>query len=304
MGLADRYKEDDFLFSAEVFAPFNNYSFDKFYSSVGSLKDLGLHFISITSHYSMKRRSATPVIAAKIRTEFGIDTLVHLTCRGKSPYDLEAELILNREIGNTNLMALLGDPLPKQYTLTDSSYSYALDLVKQIKSMNEGRYLPKSPTVFNPVSGIKTNFSIAVAGYPEKHPLAKTLRQDVKNLKKKIDAGASLILTQMIFDVKAYETFVLLAREEGINVPIVPGIMPITSVNWLDRITNDPLFANITLPVKIRKQLESAPNKINGGLEITIQLIQELYNCGAPGVHLYTLNKSDLTREIVQGIST
>lgn len=196
-------------------------------------------------------------------------------------------------------MALRGDPIPGErfFTPEEGGHQYSCELVEQITRMNHGQYLDDTLT-----EAVPTNFCIGVAGYPEKHYEAPNQACDIENLKKKVDAGANYIVTQMFFDNSKFFQFVDKCRAQGINVPIVPGLKPISTFKHLEML---PRTFSIDIPHELVKEIRSCKNnkEINQvGIEWCVAQSKELIAHGVPAVHYYTMGKSENIQEIVKQV--
>jgi len=275
MSIVDGYKRGGLKVSAEFFPPKN---YQRFFRQIEMIQDLGLHFVSVTSHAHIPRSAQTLTIAAIIREEYGLETFAHMTCRYKEPEQIDKELILHDLVGNKNLVALLGDRVDEG----KQRYKHADELVQQIRETGN-------------------NQTIAVAGYPEGYK-GKTPEEDISWLKQKIDLGADMVLLQMCFDPKIYGQYLQLAQEAGIDKPIVPGILPLTSEKFLDRILTEDRFGYPTIPQEYVDRLRSAEDIKAEGIQIAIEIILEMQELGAPGVHLYGMNSGQIIKDIVEGL--
>jgi len=246
------------LFSFELLPPVKGKSIDLIYKAIDPLMEFNPMNINITYHQQevvynqlangylekkvVRKRPGTVAISAAIKCRYGITVVPHLICGGFNMEDTEDALIDLHFLGIQNLLALRGDPPRGEKTFLPESkgHNHAVELVRQIMNMNKGIYLDKEL-----VNSTPTDFSVGVAGYPEKHFEAPNLSADLKYLKEKTDAGADYIVTQMFFDNRKYFDFVRLCRDGGINVPVIPGIKPITFLKDLNLL---PQTFHIDLP--------------------------------------------------------
>lgn len=246
-----------------------------------------------------RKRPGTVGICAAIRNHYDVDAVPHLICGGFNKDATEDALIDLHFLGIDNVLVLRGDPLKSEsrFTPEPDGHQYAVDLVHQVNAMNRGAYLEED--LKNPFS---TNFCIGVAGYPEKHFEAPNLKTDLKFLKQKIDAGGEYIVTQMFFDVASYKNFVNACREEGINVPIIPGIKPLTRKS---QITTIPRIFSVDIPEDLYDAMEKCKSSEDAqevGIEWTIQQCKELIEFGAPCIHFYTMGKPSVIQRIAREI--
>jgi methylenetetrahydrofolate reductase (NADPH) len=231
--------------------------------------------------------------------KYKIDTVPHIICGGFTKEDTENALIDLNFLGIDNVLALRGDNAKNEnvFSPENAGNSNSLDLIHQIKNMNNGIYIDEELTNAN-----VTNFCIGAAGYPEKHHDAPNMKTDLKFLKRKIETGAEFIVTQMFFDNQKYFDFVKKCRENDIHVPIIPGIKPLTTKNQLQLL---PKLFHIDLPDALTDEVEQAKNNEDVkkiGIEWCIQQCKELIDAKVPVLHFYTMGKSDATKLICSKI--
>lgn len=305
---------DKTLFSFEIIPPLKGKGIECLYEGIDPLMEFNPPFINVTYHreeffyknmgggllkkISIKKRPGTVGICAAIMNKYKIDAVPHLICGGFNVEETENALIDLQFLGVDNILALRGDPIKSEQVFTPNSggHAYAVDLIKQIRKMNEGKYLDDER------ENAPTDFCIGAAGYPEKHFEAMNLPSDMKYLKQKVDAGAEFIVTQMFFDNKKYFEFVEKCRNAGITVPIIPGLKPITT---LKHITFLPKFFNIDLPEDLSGELEKCKTNDDVhqvGVEWGIQQAKELMENNVPVLHFYTMNKSVAVKEIASAV--
>lgn len=305
----------DTLISFEILPPLKGKSIDSIWDHLDPLMEFKPAFINVTYHRSehmfkkradgsfdkveIRKRPGTVGICAAIMNHYKIDAVPHIICGGFSKEETENALIDLNFLGIDNVLVLRGDA-PKNETFFEahpSGHRYATELLQQVVNMNNGMYLEEDLQ-----GGIKTKFCIGVAGYPEKHFEAPNLQTDMNYLKKKVDGGADYIVTQMFFDNKKFFDFVAKCRENGINVPIIPGLKPLTSkkqLTVLPRIFHVDMpdeFANEVLKCKTDKEVEEV------GTEWLIQQSKELKAAGVPVLHYYTLGKPKVVHQVVSAI--
>jgi len=299
------------LFSLEILPPSTGESIQKLFDNIEPLMEFKPKFIDVTYHReeyvfkkmpnglleqkSIKKRPGTVSICAAIMHKFHVDTVPHIICGGFTKEETEYALIDLNFLGIDNVLALRGDSIKGQKSFEPShgGHQYASELVSQIHSMNKGIYL--SDELQNPTP---TKFCIGVAGYPEKHFEAPNLKTDMKYLKQKIANGADYIVTQMFFDNKKYFEFVEKCRAEGIDVPIIPGLKPITSKS---QIYNLPRNFFIDLPDDLIDAIENCRNDNdvkNVGIEWAINQSKELMKHNVPCLHFYSMGKSHAIQAI------
>ncbi|RZJ49957.1 MAG: methylenetetrahydrofolate reductase [NAD(P)H], partial [Chryseobacterium sp.] len=236
---------------------------------------------------SIRKRPGTVGICSAITNKYQIDTVPHIICGGFTVEETENALIDLSFLGIDNLLVIRGDAIKTESSFTpeQKGHTYALDLLKQVNDMNNGKYL------YDEVEDVQpTDFCVGVAGYPEKHFEAANLQSDLMYLKEKVDAGAKYIVTQMFFDNQKFYDFVKACREVGINVPIIPGLKPITTKQQL---VNLPKIFHIDIPedlaCEIRKcEKDSQVRQI--GVEWAIQQSKDLIKFGVPCLHYYTMS--------------
>ena len=248
---------------------------------------------------SIRKRPGTVGICASIMHRYGVDAVPHLICGGFTKEDTENALIDLNFLNINNVLALRGDKgkFEEKFTPEEGGHAYALDLVKQIADMNSGKYLDADIA-----EGVKTDFCIGIAGYPEKHYESPNLDADLQYVKKKVDAGANYIVTQMFFDNKKFFAYVDACRKIGINVPIVPGLKPITKRYQINSI---PRYFFIDMPPDLVNALEKAKNSEairEIGIEWSIAQSKELKAAGVPCLHYYTMGDVDTIRRIVEAV--
>ncbi len=303
------------LVSFEVLPPLKGGTMQDIFDILDPLMEYKPPFIDVTYHreeyiynrrdsgyyekIAIRKRPGTVGICASIMHRYGVDAVPHLICGGFSKEETENALIDLHFLGINNVLALRGDArqFETKFVPDPGGHKYALDLVKQIKDMNGGNYLDS-----NIESGAKTDFCIGVAGYPEKHFEAPNLDLDLSYLKQKVDAGAAYIVTQMFFDNSKYFSFVEACRERGINVPIIPGLKPITSKYQINSI---PRRFFVNMPDDLIKAIVGAKDKDavkEIGVEWTIHQSKELKEAGVPCLHYYTMGDTPTIKKIIDSI--
>lgn len=303
------------LFTIEILPPKKGEHLDKIIKDIEPLLKFNPAFIDVTYHREehdfveredgllekrvVKKRPGTLGTCATLLHKFGIDTIPHVLCGGFSKEETENLLIDLDFIGIDNLMALRGDAVKSEtyFTPNKDGHSYAQGLVEQIVDMNHGKYLDAH--LQNPIA---TQFEIGVAGYPEKHMESASPDQDLKYLKQKVDAGASYIVTQMFFDNQKYFDFVKRCRKSGINLPIIPGIKPLSTLRQLSMI---PHRFHIDLPNELvikAEQCKTNKEVRQLGIEWSIRQCHELKEFGVPALHFYSMGKSSNVASIVKEV--
>jgi methylenetetrahydrofolate reductase (NADPH) len=300
------------LFSFEILPPLKGTSIESIYNSLDPLMEFNPPFIDVTYHReeyvykkrkdgllerrSVRKRPGTVGICAAIMNKYNVDTVPHIICGGFNQEETENALIDLDFLGVDNVLVLRGDPIKSEtyFTPNEGGYSYASELLQQVNQMNKGIYLDDELK-----NSASTDFCIGVAGYPEKHFEASNMRSDIHFLKKKVEAGADYIVTQMFFDNQQYFDFVNLCRENDITIPIIPGLKPISTQKQLTLLPHrfhlnmpNPLVDEV-LKCKTNEQVRQV------GVEWAIQQTKELIEFGAPCIHFYTMGKSDNVQKIV-----
>jgi methylenetetrahydrofolate reductase (NADPH) len=275
------------LRSLEFFPPKDDAGMQALRDTALALKKLNPDFVSVTYGAGGSTRERTTQISAMLRGEFGLTAMPHLTCVGHSRAELVAIADSHYASGIRNIMALRGDP-PKgvaEFKPAPDGLSYANELVGLLKSRH-------------------AEFCLGVAGYPEKHPQAPSFETDLENLKRKVDAGAAFVTTQLFFDNAVFHHFVDRCRKAGIAVPIVPGIMPALSLNQVRRMTQ---LSGSVAPEKLTRRLEAAGDHADTvefiGIDWALTQIRDLLAHGAPGYHLYILNRAKAALALAAGLA-
>ncbi len=303
------------LISFEVLPPLKGGSMQAIFDTLDPLMEFKPPFIDVTYHReefiykkrdsgyyektSIRKRPGTVGICAAIMHRYGVDAVPHLICGGFTEEDTENALIDLNFLNINNVLALRGDArkFEGRFIPEEGGHEFAIDMVRQIVSMNEGKYLDT-----NIENGLKTDFCIGIAGYPEKHFESPNYELDLAYTKAKIEAGANYIVTQMFFDNKHYFKYVEACRAAGINVPIVPGLKPITKQYQLNSL---PRLFHTELPSQLVKEINNAKNaeaRRQVGIEWCAAQSKELKEAGAPCLHYYTMGDSDTIRSVVEQV--
>ena len=300
------------LFSFEILPPLKGISIQSIYTSLDPLMEFNPSFVDVTYHReefvykkradgllerrAVRKRPGTVGICAAIMNKYQVDTVPHIICGGFSKEETENALIDLDFLGIDNVLVLRGDPIKSEtyFSAEQDGHKYASELLGQVHEMNNGVYLDEDLK-----SSAPTNFCIGVAGYPEKHFEAPNMRSDIHFLKKKVEAGADYIVTQMFFDNQQYFDFVNLCRENDITIPIIPGIKPLSTKNQLTLLPQR-FHLNVPNPL-VDEVLKCKTNEAvrQVGVEWAIQQTKELIEFGAPCIHFYTMGKSDNVQKIV-----
>jgi methylenetetrahydrofolate reductase (NADPH) len=270
------------VFSFEFFPPKTEQGEQNLYAALAELRTLEPSFVSVTYGAGGSTRAKTIEIVKRIRDDYSLEAMAHFTCVGATVADLRATLDEMHDAGIDNVLALRGDPPAgqEQWVKTDGGLEYSRELVALIRDSYP--------------------FAIGAACFPETHIHACSPEQDVEYLAEKVAAGADFLITQLFFDNALYFDFIARARAAGIEVPIVPGILPITQIGQLERMTK---VCGASIPEGLRRELharEDSPEAvIDFGVAYATLQCAELLAAGAPGIHFYTLNRSPATRAIL-----
>jgi methylenetetrahydrofolate reductase (NADPH) len=273
------------VFSFEFFPPKTDEGERGLFAALDELRALEPAFVSVTYGAGGSTRDKTLDIVSRIKRDYDLEAMAHFTCVGATVDELRSTLDRMSELGIDNVLALRGDPPQGQedWVKTEGGLEYSSELVSLIAA--------------------DYPFSIGAACFPETHIHATSPEDDVRYLKEKVDAGARFLITQLYFDNAMYFEFVSRAREVGIDVPIVPGILPITNLQQLERITS---MCGASIPPGLLAQLQARADDPEAATQLgvayaTLQCAELLAN-GAPGIHFYTLNRSPATRAILAAL--
>ena len=299
--------------SFEILPPLKGKGINALWEHLDPLMEFNPAFINVTYHRSestfkrkndgnfekvdVRKRPGTVGICAAIMNRYKVDAVAHLICGGFNKQETEDALIDLNFLGIDNVLVLRGDA-PKNESSFEpepGGHKYAIDLLQQVTNMNNGIYLEED--LKNPV---KTNFCIGVAGYPEKHFEAPNMKTDLQFLKAKVDAGAEYVTTQMFFNNEKYFEFVKACREAGINVPIIPGLKPITTRKQLNIL---PRTFHVDIPEELSSEIIKSKTDAEVeaiGTEWLLKQSRELKAAGVPVVHFYTLGKPKVIANVVK----
>lgn len=317
MKIVDLFKNSKSpLFSFELLPPLKGHDINIINDAIEPLIEFDPAYINITYHQeeivykkhksgllekkTVRKRPGTVAISAAIKYKYkNILVVPHIICGGFSKEETENALIDLQFLGIKNLLVVRGDPekSQKHFTAECNGHEHSLDLVKQIVALNQGKYLDDDLLNSNP-----TDFSVGVAGYPEKHCEAPNMKSDLLFLKEKVDSGAQFIVTQMFYDNNKYFDFVKSCRDLGINVPIIPGIKPISVRS---HITNLPYTFHIDIPEELVKEVSKCKDNEQArqvGVEWAIKQCIELKKFGVPALHFFTMGKSDNIQKIAKAV--
>ncbi|HLI59273.1 MAG TPA: methylenetetrahydrofolate reductase [NAD(P)H] [Solirubrobacteraceae bacterium] len=273
------------VFSFEFFPPKTDAGERVLGQALESLRGLSPDFVSVTYGAGGSTRARTPELTKWIKNELGIEAMAHLTCVGASREELCELLDEMTAAGIENVLALRGDPPRGQteWTPHPDGLSYSTELVELIRESYD--------------------VCVGAACFPEVHPQAPDLAHDLRYLKRKVDCGVSFLITQLFFDTELYVRFVEEARAVGIEIPIIPGIMPVTNLRQLTTMTE---LCGASIPPPLREALEWRSHDPDAVLQLGVSYATlqcaELLAAGAPGIHFYTQNRSPATRAILSAL--
>jgi len=303
------------LFSFELLPPIKGQSIQGIFNTIDPLMEFNPPFIDVTylredyiykqhpngllEKIAYKKRPSTVATCAAIMNRYKVDAVPHLICGGFTKEETENALIDLQFLGIDNVLVLRGDARKSDSSFipTPGGHAYASELLAHVVNMNDGRYLHDYMD-----NTEKTDFCIGIAGYPEKHFESPNLETDFKYLKQKVDAGADFIVTQMFFDVNKYKEFVDKCRSNGINIPIIPGLKPITTSKQLISL---PKVFHLDIPLELSEAIlacKSEKDVKEVGIEWMIHQCKELIALGAPVLHFYTMGNPEPTKRIIRGV--
>jgi methylenetetrahydrofolate reductase (NADPH) len=303
------------LFSVEILPPLKGKSIRSIYDILDPIMEFKPAFVDVTYHreeyvykkhqngllekFSIRKRPGTVSICAAILNYYKVDPVPHIICGGFSKEETENALIELSYLGIDNLLLLRGDAIKSESAFDPhpDGHKFASELVQQVANMNRGMYLDQDLQEVTP-----SDFCFGVAGYPEKHFEAPNLKTDLRYLKAKVDAGASFIVTQMFFDNAKYFEFVDKCRENDINVPIIPGLKPVTTRK---QTTVLPKIFHVDLPEDLADAIDKCKSEKEVkelGIEWCVNQSIELKKKGVPCLHYYTMGNADITTKIASKV--
>ncbi len=286
MRITDIICNDKMTLSFEVFPPKKETSYESVKAATEQIAEIKPAFMSVTYGAGGGTSEYTLSIAKNLKDKYNVPMLAHLTCVSSSKATVSNMIEKLKENGITNVMALRGDLTPELENSDRSTwdYRYAVDLIHELKS--------------------KGDFCIGAACYPEMHPESECQKEDIKYLKEKVDAGVDFLTTQMIFDNNLFFNFMYKIREAGITVPVLPGIMPITNKNQVERaIKLSGAFMPQRFKAMVDKFGSSAATMKQAGIAYATDQIIDLYANGITNVHVYSMNKPDIAKGIYDNLS-
>jgi len=285
MKIKELFKTKKPVISFEIFPPKFDTPLETIYDSLKQFKDLNPDFISVTYGAGGSQKDRTIEISSKIKNEYDVESMAHLTCVGQSEEEIDLMLDSLQKNGIENILALRGDPPINQpdFDFSKGAFRYASELIRYIKS--------------------KSNFCIAAAAYVEGHVDCKRLKEDMAYLKKKVDEGVDFLITQLFFDNRLFYDFLDKAAALNINCPVTPGIMPIFKADQIKRIT---YLCGASIPAKLvimMDKYENSPEDLRkAGIEYASTQIRDLIDNGVDVVHLLTMNRPKSSKEILQNV--
>jgi methylenetetrahydrofolate reductase (NADPH) len=276
------------VFSFEFFPPKSDEGLKVLIQTVEALRPLAPAYVSVTYGAGGSTRATTVELVKRLKRESEIEPLAHVTCVGASRDEIAAVLDEFAEAGVRNVLALRGDPPRGQgaFQPHPQGFRHASELVAFVRGQ------PR-----------RWDFCLGAAAYPEGHPETRDLAQDLRHLRIKVDAGTDFLVTQLFFENRAYDRFVERAQAAGITVPVIPGIMPFTNVEQVERFT---AMCGASIPPRLHAAMEVRRTDPDSARELGVAYAslqcQDLLRRGAPGIHFYTLNRSPSTRAIVAAL--
>ena len=287
MKLTELFQKDGLMLSFEVFPPKTDSAFDSVKAATEEIAKLRPSFMSVTYGAGGGTSKYTLEIAKNIKAEYGVPTLAHLTCVSSTRETVKERIADMKAAGIQNVMALRGDLTPELMDSDRSNWTYrhAVDLIRELKASD-------------------ADFCIGGACYPEVHPESPNQAEDILHLKEKVEAGCEFLTTQMFFDNNLLYNFLYKIREQGITVPIVPGIMPITNAKQMKRSIQ---MSGCYVPQRFKSLLDkfgSSPAAMKqAGIAYATDQIIDLYANGIKNVHVYTMNNPDVAQKIQSNLS-
>lgn len=314
MSVIDRIaNKEKTAFSFELLPPLKGKGLESVFKTIDALREFDPQYINITTHrseliyrenaqglferVSERHRPGTVAVAAAIQHKYGIPVVPHILCSGFTREETEYVLIDLQFLGITDLFLLRGDKAKHEKTYIPTGNVHATDLQQQVNDFNRGFFAAGIP-----MTDIGEKFSYGMACYPEKHEEAPNMDSDLYWAKQKVDNGAEYLVTQMFFDNNAYFQFVEKCREIGINVPIIPGIKPITLCNQLNVL---PKVFHTNIPEEFASELRKCTTDAQAtevGVEWCTQQVKQLIAHGVPSIHFYTLMATQSVRRVAQHV--
>ena len=287
MKISELLKSKRYSLSFEVFPPKTYSNFESVKSSTEEIAKLSPSFMSVTYGAGGGTSEYTLAIAKNIKEQYGVPSIAHLTCISSTKQTVESMIHSFKDAGIENIMALRGD-IPKERINDDRTlwdYRHAVDLITDIKRIDPG-------------------FCIGGACYPETHPESSSSMEDIANIKKKVDAGVEFLTTQMFFDNDIYYNFLYRLREAGVDVPVIAGIMPITSAKQIERVVSISQNALPQRFLRIVDRFRDNPKAMKqAGIAYATEQIVDLYANGVKAVHIYSMNNPSVVEALQNNVS-
>lgn len=301
------------IISFEILPPTKGKSIESIYTHLDPLMEFNPAFINVTYHRAeqilktrkdgnlemveIRKRPGTVGICAAIMNKYKVDAIPHLICGGFSKAETENALIDLDFLGIKNVLALRGDAAKNEHFFTPhlQGHRYAEDLVQQIVALNNGLYMEDEI-----IDGAKTDFCIGIAGYPEKHFESPNMDTDIYYLKRKLDLGAHYVTTQLFYNNEHYYNYIKKCRAHGVNVPIIPGLKPLTNKKQLTMI---PRVFNVEVPVELYNEMMKAKTEADCeqvGTEWLLHQCKDLLKNKVPVLHFYTLGKPNVIYKVLK----
>ncbi len=301
------------FFSIEITPPVKTKSIKPIFATIEKLLPYNPAFINVTYHPQkisttkiddtdfeiISQKHANQIgLCAAIKYKYDVEVVPHFVCAGFNKIQVEDALFDLMFLGIENILALRGDAKSanEAFQPVDGGYSYANELISQIKAMKKSRFVSHNN------HNEPLDFCVGAAGYPEKHYEAKTIYDDITNLKRKIDCGADYIITQICYDINKFTDWINHCRHSGIHVPIIPGIKPLTSEKQID--TLKEVF-HVNIPKDIEHKIKSAKNKEEKwsiGIQHSVELSKKLLDAGAAGIHYFTMGSGKDVEDVVKEV--
>ena len=299
--------------SLEIVPPLRGLTKDELLESIAPFMEFSPKYINVTSHrdeyeyreepdgsfsrHLVRNRISETTVCAAIMSRYNIETVPHIICAGTTAEEIESKLDNLEFLGINNIVALRGDSITgeKRFIPTPGGYRYASELVEGIRKYQGSAGYKRKRDLSTSLEMTKEDrfFCIGVGGYPEKHFEAANIETDIANLKKKVDAGADYIITQMFFDNKVYYDFVSRCRAAGITVPIIPGLKPLSTARQINLL---PESFSLDIPIELTSEISKAGDDKEAiyaiGTEWCVMQCKDLIANGVPAVHFYTMGKS------------
>lgn len=285
MKISALYQQKKPVISFEIFPPKSTTPIETIFDTLEGLTKLNPDYISVTYGAGGSSRDRTKEIASKIKNQYKVETLAHLTCVGQTFAEIDEILVGLREENIENVLALRGDPPAdiQNYDFSQCDFKYASDLVKYIKG--------------------KSDLAVGAAAYPEGHAHCRRLSEDINWLKFKVDQGVDFLITQLYFDNRIFYNFIENARRIGVNCPVVPGILPVLNAKQIKRVIS---LCGASMPAKllimVDKYGDNNEDMEKAGIEYASEQVQDLLENGVDGIHLYTMNKPQQITEILKNV--